>query len=260
MLSIARSNLALPLQFVFLVINGLGVLASTIYNVNTPDLYENNKHHTIGWIATWIMTAQVAMGLLFTYAGRQKAVRVPSKSSEHAAFLPHTLESLNDRAILHKHSWSSDSGQGTEPPSPGRSREGSADQNVPFSKLEDAGEPDDTDDLIDLPCSSTAKASPWYEITRRGDFIFSHMPRWTTGKFVKFVNVAEAVYEAIDRLILVLGFIVLVTGWVTYAGIFVRRDLRVVGKLADHVDSAVTISSTALHISSRAVFSSGTDS
>ncbi|KAI5289930.1 hypothetical protein KEM54_002853, partial [Ascosphaera aggregata] len=53
MLSIAKSKHTLPVQFIFLVFNAFGVLLSVIYNASTPDLYENNAHHKMGWIATW---------------------------------------------------------------------------------------------------------------------------------------------------------------------------------------------------------------
>ncbi|RAL61993.1 hypothetical protein DID88_002482 [Monilinia fructigena] len=45
MLSISRSRLSLPTQFVFLALNGGGLFCSVIYNAATPDLYPNNAHH-----------------------------------------------------------------------------------------------------------------------------------------------------------------------------------------------------------------------
>jgi len=69
MLSIARSRLAVPTQLLFLALNGCGIFFGIFYNVDTPDLYANNAHHKIGWIATWVMTAQVAMSLLFAFSG-----------------------------------------------------------------------------------------------------------------------------------------------------------------------------------------------
>lgn len=219
MLSIARSNLALPTQIVFLVINGLGVLASTIYNRNTPDLYEHNKHHAIGWIVTWTVTAQVALSLLFAYVGRRKPVLL-WRSSEQVAFLPYPLQSLDDRNFPCKHSWSSDSGQGTEPPSPGRLHESNTHQDFPFPRDERARESEDIDHLTDMPLLSTPKMSRWRTMTKLNGFLSSCVPRPTNGRVT---DVAEVVYEVIDRVILILGFVALVTGGVTYSGIFVSR-------------------------------------
>lgn len=219
MLSIARSNLALPTQIVFLAINGLGVLASTIYNVNTPNLYEHNKHHAIGWVATWTVAAQVAMSLLFAYAGRRKPVLL-LRSSEQVAFLPHTLQSLDDRTFPCKHSWSSDSGQGTEPPSPGRSHESSAHQDFPFPEVEQVEEPEDVDQLTDIPLLSTQKVSRWRVMPKLNRLLSSCMSRYANSRVT---NAAEIVYEVIDRVILILGFVAFVTGGVTYSGIFVSR-------------------------------------
>ncbi|KAI9877743.1 MAG: hypothetical protein M1823_007056, partial [Watsoniomyces obsoletus] len=112
--SISRSRYTAPVQFFFLLLNGLGVVFGTIYNVSTPDLYENNAHHKIGWIATWVVTAQVVMSLLFLYSGRTEK-SAPS-SCEHAAFLPISTDNMTQHNMspYHDHRWSGDSGQGTE--------------------------------------------------------------------------------------------------------------------------------------------------
>ncbi|MEJ1619737.1 DUF2427 domain-containing protein, partial [Escherichia coli] len=92
--SVARSRFALPSQFVFLVCNALGLLIGIIYNSQTPDLYENNAHHKIGWIATWVISAQVVMSLIFACAGRGER----AKASEQEAFLPVPTEEMSDNS------------------------------------------------------------------------------------------------------------------------------------------------------------------
>lgn len=52
MLSIGRSRLTLPMQAAFPFTNTFGILVSIIYNHKTPDMYENNSHHKIGWAIT----------------------------------------------------------------------------------------------------------------------------------------------------------------------------------------------------------------
>src|SRR5271170_3425332 len=159
MFSISRSNLALPIQFLFLVVNGVGVAFGTIYNIKTPDLYENNAHHKIGWIATWIMTAQVAMALVFVYSGRFKKTQAPA--SERAAFLPVSVEPMaqeNVQPYTH-YRWSGDSGQGTERSSGQSSRDASptdpsrCDEYQRLAKLEAEPEDDDDDQDNGIPQS-----------------------------------------------------------------------------------------------------------
>lgn len=214
MFSISRSKLALPTQLVFLVFNGLGVVFGTIYNVKTPDLYENNAHHKIGWIATWVMTAQVAMSLIFVYSGRRRIA--PTNHGEQAAFLPVSVE-----AMAHAYSdyrWSEDSGQGTERSSTQNSRDVSPtdpsrrDSLGPYSKPE-AGL-DEEDDEPELAPESRGFL--------RNNFVDKYLSRRLPGMFSKrLLETFEVLYGAIDRSILILGFIAFTTGGVTYAGIFV---------------------------------------
>ena len=215
MFSINRSHLALPMQLVFLILNGIGVVFGTIYNVNTPDLYPNNAHHKIGWIATWVVTAQVVMGLLFLYSGRSKSTS--GTAHERAAFLPVSIEAMSQHQQMHNaggysaYRWSGDSGQGTERNSSEHSRDVSPTDPSRYTKPEAPEDDDDEDD----------------NVSRRGGllrntFIDKYLSRRIPGLFSqRLTKSLEAVYEIIDRTILILGFIAVTTGGVTYAGIFV---------------------------------------
>lgn len=229
MFSVARSKFALPVQFLFLIVNALGVIAGTIYNINTPDLYENNAHHKIGWVATWVFTAQVVMSLLFLYSGRNKqAASVPS---ERASFLPSSLHGISGRSF-HNHRWSGDSGQGTEPPSPiSSSRTLSPDREYEYSKPEPEEEPED---LEDVPLAPPSRRPSWFQNTKFDKYLSTRVPRLASKKIVK---VAEIVYELIDRTILVLGFIALTSGIVTYTGIF--RASNVFNGLAHFIKGGI---------------------
>ncbi len=90
MLSLARSRYTLLSQFIFIATNGAGVLLGVIYNTNTPDLYPNNSHHKLGWIVTWVVGAQVLIGLLGRIAGALsgKRTQVDAASGEYQAFIP----------------------------------------------------------------------------------------------------------------------------------------------------------------------------
>jgi hypothetical protein len=234
MFSVARSRFALPTQFFFLVLNGLGVLFGTVYNINTPDLYENNAHHKIGWIATWIMTAQVIMSLLFTYSGRGKGTS--NASAEQAAFLPVSVENMSQHNVrpYTDYRWSGDSGQGTERSSTLNSRDISPtdpnrrDTFDEFEKPEpqpaDTDDGDDDEDEVAAGShhSSQSPRSRWLRISRVDSFLSARVPNLLSAKILRVVKV---VYDMIDKTILVLGFIALVSGGVTYAGIFVSRNL-----------------------------------
>lgn len=229
MFSIARSRFALLVQFTFLVVNALGVIAGTLYNANTPDLYENNAHHKIGWIATWVFTAQVLMSLLFVYSGRNKTVS--PTSSEQTAFLHSSLHDMNTRPS-HAHRWSVDTLPGDELSSPmGSSRTLSPDREYEYTKPETQEEPED---LEDVPLTQPTRRPSWFRSTKFDKYLSARVPSLASRKVVK---VAEIVYEVIDRTILILGFIALLSGIVTYAGIF--RATNVFNGLAHFVKGGI---------------------
>lgn len=227
MFSIGRSKLALPVQLSFLLLNALGVLCGTIYNVNTPDLYENNAHHKVGWIATWVFIAQVVMSLLFVCSGRKK--QEPTTSSERAAFLPPALHSLNRPS--HKHSWSGDSGQGTEPSSPTTSsRTRSPSRSYEFDK-EVQEEPED---MEEIPIEPVRRRPSWFKNTKIDEYLSRRAHKVAS---LKVIKITEITYELIDRAILILGFITITSGIVTYAGIF--RAANVFNGLAHFVKGGI---------------------
>lgn len=227
MFSIARSRLALPVQFLFLVLNGLGVVVGTLYNINTPDLYENNAHHKIGWIATWVFTAQAVMSLLFMYSGHRK--QEITSTSERKAFLPAGLQSIN--RPYHQHRWSGDSGQGTEPASPASSsRTLSPSRDYDYRKPE----MEDQDDMEDIPVSQPSRRPSWFKNTKMDKYLSTRVPKLASKKII---SVAEVAYQIVDRTILILGFIAMLTGIVTYSGIF--RANNVFNGLAHFIKGAI---------------------
>ncbi|GAM42685.1 hypothetical protein TCE0_044r16897 [Talaromyces pinophilus] len=94
MLSIAHSRYTVPVQLVFLIINAIALLFGIIYNTSTPDLYENNAHHKVGWIATWVIP---------DYARVDFSTR--NMTDHQRLYSP-----------LNEYRWSGDSGQGTVRP------------------------------------------------------------------------------------------------------------------------------------------------
>lgn len=217
MLSIARSRLALPSQFIFLVLNAIAVLIGIIYNGQTPDLYENNAHHKLGWVVTWVATAQVVMTLIFTYAGRGQSE--DASSHERGAFLPVStdenvspLQSYPSRAF-HDYRWSGDSGQGTE-------RASSSLHSRPMSPNCDSTSDDydgfekPEDQVRDKPSGGRR----WLQGTVVDRFLSSRVPAMVSNRVLRGLN---ATHMVIERVILPLGFAAIATGGVTYGGIMV---------------------------------------
>ncbi|KAJ6162723.1 hypothetical protein N7497_002702 [Penicillium chrysogenum] len=226
MLSIARSWLALPSQFLFLGFNAFGVLLGVIYNNQTPDLYENNAHHKIGWIATCVVSAQVVLALLFAYAGRGKS---NAPSYEHATFLPVATDDDTEHACLNgamrERRWSRDSGQGTD--------SNSSSIRSPGSSCGSPTEYDGFEKPEELPAKVTVQSS-WIRHTAVGRFLSKTLPGLMPSRVLRVLNV---VYNVVDRVILPFGFTAIATGAVTYGGIM--RDREIFNGLAHFIKGGI---------------------
>ena len=194
MLSIARSRYTSLSQVIFLAFNAFGLLFGTIYNANTPDLYENNAHHKIGWIATWIMSAHTIVGLVRYYA----RAHVPSESFPGIRY-----DRFEESHSANEYRWSRDSGQGTEPSTPDAEPE---DKNQPNPQR---AQSEDDEEKLGLLSNSVMDR-----------FFMRKVEPFVSTRFLRMVSVP---YNVTDRLILFLGFIAFATGIVTYGGHFVSR-------------------------------------
>ncbi|KAH8653317.1 hypothetical protein BX600DRAFT_74605 [Xylariales sp. PMI_506] len=217
MFSLARSRYTLPVQFLFLIANALGLALGISYNTNTPDLYPNNAHHKIGWIATWVVCAQVVIGLVGKIAGfmsRDHAMRQSGKEEEHA-FIPVSTENMaehqrrNDAIYLPKYRHSNDSGQGTEPNTESLHSNSTSGHRSP-EELEDRDVNYEDDDLelktVELNGSKSSTNS-----------IVARIAGKLSGRTWKVLLYG---YNVVDRIILILGFIALATGIITWARFF----------------------------------------
>ena len=215
MLSIARSRLALPTQFVFWIVNAIGVLVGIIYNSQTPDLYENNAHHKIGWIITALASAQVFMTLIFTYAGRGES---EVSSYERATFLPVSTDETASPmhayppGSLHAYRWSRDSGQGTERNSSLNSRPTSPHCDSPSEDYDGFEKPEEQ------VRGKPTQGKRWFQGTVVDRFLSSRVPAMASSRVLRTLNMAHMV---IERIILPFGFAAIATGGVTYGGIMV---------------------------------------
>jgi hypothetical protein len=215
MLSIARSRLNLLVQFTFLLLNAFGVLFGAIYNKSTPDLYSNNAHHRIGWLLICITCAQTCMALLQAYTRKPEETRYVN---ERAAFIPISTHAMEEHRRLHTigggqdYRFSNDSGQGTERNTESlRSRSTSSDEEVDEHRISNLDIGYDTDHDI-----AEKRRIPKNNYLDK--FFMNRLPLLLSSKTMRALKM---VYEFINRVILILGFVALTTGIVTYGGIFV---------------------------------------
>lgn len=181
MLSIATSKYTRILQSAFLIHNAAGLLTGVIYNANTPDLYENNAHHKIGWIVTWIMSAHTIIGFLRVYTKASRPQYIQIKPIEYR--------------------WSQDSGLPASPRTSGYQTP--KDDQIERETFEEK------DGLLG-------------KNSRINQFIISKIQTRFLGRILRWMNLP---YEVVDRLILLLGFATLTSGFVTYGAHFKGHEV-----------------------------------
>ena len=155
------------------------------------------------------------MSLLFLYSGRTK--KNDPSSDEHAAFLPVSTQNMaqHNMSPYHDYRWSGDSGQGTERSSTAVSRDISPTDPHRFAKHEDDVDGDEEGVAMSMP---VPQGHIRFRIKVVDKFLSKRIPGLFSARLLKAIEVA---YEVVDRTILILGFIALTSGGVTYTGIFV---------------------------------------
>lgn len=213
MLSVAHSRYTIPTQFVFLIVNGVGMFFGFVYNASTPDRYENNAHHKIGWIASSVVVAQVIMGLIYVYSKPRDS---SSAQYERASFLPVSSQNMREHdesypsGAVHQYRWSGDSGHGTSRPTTPTTPDHEQDR---FVKPEE-----DLEDVDDHSEEQTPLARGFLQSKTLDRFFAKRIPGLVSSSVLRILRI---VYNVIDWIILPFGFIALATGGVTYGGVFV---------------------------------------
>lgn len=219
MLSVARSRLALATQISFFGLNAAGLLVGTIYNSKTSDLYENNLHHKLGWAITWIFLAQIIVGLLRFYTNG-RADNDEADKEERVSFMPISTQHMTGYQQMHPntvasmHRYSHDSGHGTESDS-GRS---SSLAGLHEEKDEEMRRFDHR--LLDDRAERTGSRRSLGSVN--ADRFLSRLSQLMPDQLTRIINLF---YDAVDVLILIFGFILILTGFVTYAGIFEGHNI-----------------------------------
>ena len=232
MLSIARSRYTVATQFSFLAFNALGLVFGAAYNARTPDLYPNNAHHKLGWAFTWFLTSQVVIGLLGRVAETIKG-RAGSgwSKSEREGFIPISTAAMAEHhrlgEALHPRPYrlSNDSGQGTEPntdslrshsvsTAPGDAPAHTRAITHGYGNGDGDGDGDgDEDEDVYLRASGTSARLGWWRVPVVGRLLGLLSSRvW---------RILRVGYAVVDRVILIMGFVLLCTGVIAYGRFFV---------------------------------------
>ncbi|KAI5283530.1 hypothetical protein KEM54_002062 [Ascosphaera aggregata] len=181
----------------------------------------------MGWIATWTVSAEALITLLFAYSGRgdDRSTKLQSHAPSHSeriAFLPVPTTSIDD-SNARPHAWSNDNNVAA-PDSPTSSHGG--DHESFNSEDDDDGDDDDFKDneekLLEHAAGTAAVAKEgrltrFLRLTRLDDFLSTRVPKFMSRRVMNTLNVT---YIIIERTILPFGFAVIATGAVTYGGIF----------------------------------------
>ncbi|KAG9245857.1 integral membrane protein-like protein [Calycina marina] len=223
MLSIVKSRYTLLVQFSFIAANAIALLLATIYNADTPDLYPNNAHHKLGWVLTWVVSAQVLIGLISAYAGRHE-----TKRAGRGAFMSISTEAMAEHQLFHgEHDrLSNDSGQGTE-----RNTGSLRSQSMSSSS---SGEQDQMPELTKYEDADAAGKCGLLSGTKLDGFLSAEIPALLSSRVLKAIYL---LYKVIDRVMLLLAFLGMSTGVVTYGGLFMGD--RVFSGLAHFIKGGV---------------------
>ena len=223
MLGVAHSTFHIPVQIAFLVLNAIGVVFAIMYNSATPDFYENNAHHKIGWVIVWALLAQLVSGFIrgvARYVNKEASPTIDDHAENMFMLGSEDEEEEDAHELKEIGAEGSDSGHGTGetsragstsdgPTSPFVVRRSS--ENTLLNEREYNGfttRPRNTEGLMEKFIAKKLEKQGWISrISQRTSFI------------------AKIVHAVIGRPLWCLGFIQLCTGIVTVTGIFKRDDV-----------------------------------
>jgi Domain of unknown function (DUF2427)/Protein of unknown function (Ytp1) len=236
MLGVAQSPFHIPVQLAFVTLTTIGVIFAIMYNSATPDFYENNAHHKIGWVIVWMLVAQVVSGVI---RGVARYVNTPSSIHEDDD-LTHEAENMfmlgteseddldEDAPELkfhsHKRTTSDDSGNETGPNTP-RGEGSSASSPIgPRRSSENTLYDDDRERHFRSALNPESARNAESEMER---YLAKKLVNrgWAARISQKGAFVAQIVHAVIGRPMWCLGFIQVCTGLVTVTGIFKGGDI-----------------------------------
>ena len=226
MLSIARSRLALIVQFFFLGLHSVGLVLGTIYAGKTPDLYKNNSHDKLGWIITWVVLVQCVVGVVRLAA----ATGVPESRHEEQSTFATSVEASTQPKHFQLYRYSNDSGHYT-------ASESSRSQSISSTHSQN-----DEEERRKLQEYQHAHVDADADISEKhgllgNDKVQRFASRMAARLSVRTMRVLEAINDVIDCTSLPLGFFAVVSGAVVYGGVF--RGSNVFNGLAHSIKGGI---------------------
>jgi hypothetical protein len=213
--SVAQSRFVLPAQAIFLATNLLGLSLGAVYHTNTPDLYENNAHHTMGWIFTWFVLAWILLGVINTYAARfshNERFSGGSMISANSA----CYQRLQCEQFIPEQRWSQDSTHRSElnfDTFHSSDLQSTTSENKPYDDVHAIYNSNDTEEET---CPS--KLRGFLNLIHVERFLVKNIHRLS---LERVLATSKVIYIVLERVLVILAFIVLTTGIVTFGGIFV---------------------------------------
>lgn len=210
MLSVARSRFRIAIQGMFLVVNGVGAILGVKYNHQTPNLYENEKHGSIGWVSVSITLAWVIMTLITAYTGSTCTSKCRRPGQTIVAATMAMFRHLDDPSHPDTHHLLSGSSD--------LLRSQSSLSSID-SEHQNLGHDQSCEDLgIE---GNVADSGKWRSLRHSN---VGHLLSRTFNKLSDSKRALQTVRifkTVLDRVVLLFGFICIATGLVVYGGIFV---------------------------------------
>lgn len=214
-ISTAKSRLAVRAQLIFVAVNARGISASVVYDAKTPDLYPNNSHHKIGWAVTWIAVIWILLGLLSLRNRPKRSSSLPNGTHAISTQAMDQYEQMNECHVQHAYRWSHDSGHGTEHNSPASGSRTHSSESIKFKPEQPMRTESDDHDSDNE--SSDLEGHPFLRNPAVNRFVTGHISRLWSARLGKTVDITHVVLE---RFQLLLAFLAITTGFVTWSGIF----------------------------------------
>jgi hypothetical protein len=215
MLSVARSRYHLPAQLLFHAVNALGLFTGFVYNHSTPDLYVTNSHHPVGWIVTALTVTWTILSLTTACAPKVKRreLEVSPKTFDQDNPEDGDIQQYLDSPTSYR--FSRDSGNFSA-----GSRANSSDSI--FGKPSSSPS-DDEQESGDWERSGDTEKSGFLGGRNEHDNVIARVIRLVSSqRMLSFVRFGQVFLE---KVMLLLGFLAITTGFVVYGGLFQKREI-----------------------------------
>lgn len=207
------------MRFIFLVLSGLGLVFAIILNTKTADLYPGNAHHTIGWVATTMVAIHALTDILIRSTKWSKRNHSEAGEGARLSFRPSIKKT---RQSIYR--WLPGIKGQVSRISPDNHGYNILEirQHCPVGELESSETvKDEEEGEGEDECKSLV--SDQRSLLRTNSLHKDFSRRISGPAFSKLLRMCKFLYKVIDWTILVVGYITLVTGGVTYTGIFVSK-------------------------------------